>query len=199
MKFESAAQDILGIHPLVAALSNLGKDERHLAERMRRVIDGEIKQRYELVSPRWARATATTRRDRGSPDSGPTAGALSCSSSLTSISELFANHEKWINLMIHIGQEGRGANVFFMLGGQRLDLSSLQKAKSNIAFRITLRAESGDDSREVIGSDAALPPAVERERFAGREVGRATWNRSLLYLSLRSWCPRPRKWRPPST
>lgn len=42
--------------------------------------------------------------------------------------ELFANHEKWINLIIHIGQEGRGANVFFMLGGQRLDLSSLQRS-----------------------------------------------------------------------
>ncbi|CKM18407.1 ESX conserved componant EccC2 [Mycobacterium tuberculosis] len=36
--------------------------------------------------------------------------------------ELFANHKKWIDLIIHIGQEGRGANVFFMLGGQRLDL-----------------------------------------------------------------------------
>lgn len=34
MKFESAAQDILGIPHVVAALSNLGKDERHLAERI---------------------------------------------------------------------------------------------------------------------------------------------------------------------
>lgn len=55
MKFESAAQDILGIPHVVAALSNLGKDERHLAERMRRVIDGEIKQRYELFKSVGAR------------------------------------------------------------------------------------------------------------------------------------------------
>ena len=55
MKFESAAQDILGIPHVVAALSNLGKDERHLAERMRRVIDGEIKQRYELFTSVGAR------------------------------------------------------------------------------------------------------------------------------------------------
>ncbi|MBX7134737.1 MAG: hypothetical protein K1X67_18880, partial [Fimbriimonadaceae bacterium] len=42
------------------------------------------------------------------------------------------NHPEWIDLVIHIGQEGRGCNVFFTLGGQRLDLSSLSKAKSNI-------------------------------------------------------------------
>lgn len=85
--------------------------------------------------------------------------------------ELFANHKKWIDLIIHIGQEGRGANVFFMLGGQRLDLSSLQKVKSNIAFRIALRAESGDDSREVIGSDAAYHLPSKENGFALLKVG----------------------------
>ncbi len=70
--------------------------------------------------------------------------------------ELFHHHPEWIDLVIHIGQEGRGCNVFFTLGGQRLDLSSLSKAKSNIAFRVALRAETAEDSRDVIGSDAAL-------------------------------------------
>ncbi|KEB66244.1 ESX-2 secretion system protein EccC2 [Mycobacterium tuberculosis M1759] len=87
------------------------------------------------------------------------------------LTELFANHKKWIDLIIHIGQEGRGANVFFMLGGQRLDLSSLQKVKSNIAFRIALRAESGDDSREVIGSDAAYHLPSKENGFALLKVG----------------------------
>ena len=36
MKFESAAQDLEGLPHVVGSLSNLGKDDRHLAERMRK-------------------------------------------------------------------------------------------------------------------------------------------------------------------
>ena len=71
------------------------------------------------------------------------------------LSKASKHHPEWIDLVIHIGQEGRGCNVFFTLGGQRLDLSSLSKVKSNIAFRVALRAETAEDSRDVIGSDAA--------------------------------------------
>ncbi|RFZ42051.1 ESX-1 secretion system protein EccCa1 [Mycobacterium marinum] len=169
MKFESAAQDIVGIPHVVAALSNLGKDERHLAERMRRVIDGEIKQRYELFKSVGARDANDYEEIRLAGRDLPPVPVLLVV--VDEYLELFANHEKWINLIIHIGQEGRGANVFFMLGGQRLDLSSLQKVKSNIAFRIALRAESGDDSREVIGSDAAYHLPSKENGFALLKVG----------------------------
>lgn len=169
MKFESAAQDILGIPHVVAALSNLGKDERHLAERMRRVIDGEIKQRYELFTSVGARDANDYEEIRLAGRDLPPVPVLLVI--VDEYLELFANHEKWINLIIHIGQEGRGANVFFMLGGQRLDLSSLQKVKSNIAFRIALRAESGDDSREVIGSDAAYHLPSKENGFGLLKVG----------------------------
>lgn len=169
MKFESAAQDILGIPHVVAALSNLGKDERHLAERMRRVIDGEIKQRYELFKSVGARDANDYEEIRLAGRDLPPVPVLLVI--VDEYLELFANHKKWIDLIIHIGQEGRGANVFFMLGGQRLDLSSLQKVKSNIAFRIALRAESGDDSREVIGSDAAYHLPSKENGFALLKVG----------------------------
>lgn len=169
MKFESAAQDILGIPHVVAALSNLGKDERHLAERMRRVIDGEIKQRYELFKSVGARDANDYEEIRLAGRDLPPVPVLLVI--VDEYLELFANHKKWIGLIIHIGQEGRGANVFFMLGGQRLDLSSLQKVKSNIAFRIALRAESGDDSREVIGSDAAYHLPSKENGFALLKVG----------------------------
>ncbi|MEI7715909.1 MAG: type VII secretion protein EccCb, partial [Mycobacterium sp.] len=169
MKFESAAQDILGIPHVVAALSNLGTDERHLAERMRRVIDGEIKQRYELFNSVGARDANDYEEIRLAGRDLPPVPVLLVI--VDEYLELFANHDKWINLIIHIGQEGRGANVFFMLGGQRLDLSSLQKVKSNIAFRIALRAESGDDSREVIGSDAAYHLPSKENGFALLKVG----------------------------
>ena len=85
--------------------------------------------------------------------------------------ELFHHHQEWIELVIHIGQEGRGCNVFFTLGGQRLDLSSLSKAKSNIAFRVALRAETAEDSRDVIGSDAALHLPSKENGYALLKVG----------------------------
>jgi type VII secretion protein EccCb len=85
--------------------------------------------------------------------------------------ELFHHHPEWIDLVIHIGQEGRGCNVFFTLGGQRLDLSSLSKAKSNIAFRVALRAETAEDSRDVIGSDAALHLPSKENGYGLLKVG----------------------------
>lgn len=169
MKFESAAQDILGIPHVAAALSNLGKDERHLAERMRRAIDGEIARRYRLFNSVGARDANDYEEIRlAGRDLEPVPILLVV---IDEYLELFANHGRWIDLIIHIGQEGRGANVFFMLGGQRLDLSSLQKVKSNIAFRVALRAESGDDSREVIGSDAAYHLPSKENGFALLKVG----------------------------
>ncbi len=107
MKFESAAQDILGIPHVVAALSNLGKDERHLAERMRRVIDGEIKQRYEFFTSVGARDANDYEEIRLAGRDIPPVPVLLVI--VDEYLELFANHDKWINLIIHIGQEGRGA------------------------------------------------------------------------------------------
>ena len=89
--------------------------------------------------------------------------------------ELFIHHSEWIDLVIHIGQEGRGCNVFFTLGGQRLDLSSLSKAKSNIAFRVALRAETAEDSRDVIGSDRHCTFRLKRTGTPCSRWGRATW------------------------
>lgn len=169
MKFESAAQDILGIPHVSAALSNLGKDERNLSERMRKAIDGEIARRYRLFNTVGARDANDYEEIRlAGRDLEPVPILLVV---IDEYLELFQLHPNWIQLIIHIGQEGRGANVFFMLGGQRLDLSSLQKAKSNIAFRIALRAESGDDSREVIGSDAAYNLPSKENGYGLLKVG----------------------------
>jgi len=154
MKFESAAQDLEGLPHVAGSLSNLGQDDRHLAERMRKAIDGEIARRYRLFKDAGARDANEYEEMRlAGRDLEPVPILLVI---IDEYLELFHHHPEWIDLVIHIGQEGRGCNVFFTLGGQRLDLSSLSKAKSNIAFRVALRAETAEDSRDVIGSDAAL-------------------------------------------
>ena len=154
MKFESAAQDLAGVPHVVGSLSNLGQDERHLAERMRKAIDGVMAARYGLFKDAGARDANVYEEMRlAGRELEPVPILLVI---IDEYLELFHHHPEWIDLVIHIGQEGRGCNVFFTLGGQRLDLSSLSKVKSNIAFRVALRAETAEDSRDVIGNDAAL-------------------------------------------
>ncbi len=169
MKFESAAQDLEGLPHVAGSLSNLGKDERHLAERMRRAINGEIARRYRLFKEAGARDANEYEEMRlAGRDLEPVPILLVI---IDEYLELFHHHQEWIQLVIHIGQEGRGCNVFFTLGGQRLDLSSLSKVKSNIAFRVALRAETAEDSRDVIGSDAALHLPSKENGYALLKVG----------------------------
>ena len=169
MKFESAAQDLEGLPHVAGSLSNLGKDDRHLAERMRKAVDGEIARRYRLFKDAGARDANEYEEMRlAGRDLEPVPILLVI---IDEYLELFHHHPEWIDLVIHIGQEGRGCNVFFTLGGQRLDLSSLSKAKSNIAFRVALRAETAEDSRDVIGSDAALHLPSKENGYALLKVG----------------------------
>ncbi|HZU46864.1 MAG TPA: type VII secretion protein EccCa [Mycobacterium sp.] len=169
MKFESAAQDLEGLPHVAGSLSNLGKDDRHLAERMRKAINGEIARRYRLFKEAGARDANEYEEMRlAGRDLEPVPVLLVI---IDEYLELFHHHPEWIQLVIHIGQEGRGCNVFFTLGGQRLDLSSLSKVKSNIAFRVALRAETAEDSRDVIGSDAALHLPARENGYALLKVG----------------------------
>ncbi|MDT5222770.1 MAG: hypothetical protein QOG19_177 [Mycobacterium sp.] len=169
MKFESAAQDLQGFPHVAGSLSNLGKDDRHLAERMRKAINGEIARRYRLFKDAGARDANEYEEMRlAGRDLEPVPILLVI---IDEYLELFIHHPEWIDLVIHIGQEGRGCNVFFTLGGQRLDLSSLSKVKSNIAFRVALRAETAEDSRDVIGSDAALHLPSQENGYGLLKVG----------------------------
>jgi type VII secretion protein EccCa/type VII secretion protein EccCb len=169
MKFESAAQDLEGLPHVAGSLSNLGKDDRHLADRMRKAVDGEIARRYRLFKDAGARDANEYEEMRlAGRDLEPVPILLVI---IDEYLELFHHHPEWIDLVIHIGQEGRGCNVFFTLGGQRLDLSSLSKAKSNIAFRVALRAETAEDSRDVISSDAALHLPSKEAGYALLKVG----------------------------
>ena len=169
MMFESAAQDLEGLPHVAGSLSNLGKDDRHLAERMRKAIDGEMARRYALFKAAGARDANEYEEMRlAGRDLEPVPILLVI---IDEYLELFHHHPDWIDLVIHIGQEGRGCNVFFTLGGQRLDLSSLSKAKSNIAFRVALRAETAEDSRDVIGSDAALHLPSKENGYALLKAG----------------------------
>ena len=190
MKFESAAQDLQGLPHVAGSLSNLANDERHLADRMRKAIDGEMTRRYRLFKQAGARDANEYEEMRlAGRDLEPVPILLVI---IDEYLELFSHHPEWIDLVIHVGQEGRGCNVFFTLGGQRLDLSALSKVKSNIAFRVALRAETAEDSRDVIGSDAALHLPSKENGYALLKAGpRDLEQFRCFYLSAPFVVPKP--------
>ena len=150
MKFESAAQDLEGCRTCRVVVEPRW-DDRHLAERMRKAVDGEIARRYRLFKDAGARDANEYEEMRlASRDLEPVPIPLVI---IDEYLELFHHHPEWIDLVIHIGQEGRGA-IFFTLGGQRLDLSSLSKSEEQ--HRLSGRPARGDrrGPRDVIGSDA---------------------------------------------
>ena len=192
MKFESAAQDLQGLPHVAGSLSNLANDDRHLADRMRKAIDGEMTRRYRLFKQAGARDANEYEEMRlAGRDLEPVPILLVI---IDEYLELFSHHPEWIDLVIHVGQEGRGCNVFFTLGGQRLDLSALSKVKSNIAFRVALRAETAEDSRDVIGSDAALHLPSKENGYALLKAGpRDLEQFRCFYLSAPFVVPKPEK------
>jgi type VII secretion protein EccCa/type VII secretion protein EccCb len=154
MKYESAAQDIIGLPHVLAALSNLNKDDRHLARRMLLTLEGEIARRFRLFTAVKARDANAYEEIRlaGRDDLEPVPMLWVI---IDEYLELFAKHPEWIALVEHIAQQGRGANVFVVLGGQRLDLSALSKSSHNFAYRVALRMASAHASRDVLDSNAA--------------------------------------------
>ena len=68
----------------------------------------------------------------------------------------------------------------------------MSKAKSNIAFRVALRAETAEDSRDVIGSDAALHLPSADNGYALLKVGpRELEQFRCFYVSAPFVLPKP--------
>lgn len=152
-KLESAAQDILPLPHVAAALSNLGEDERHMARRMLLAIKGEIARRYTLFKSVGARDAAMWEDMRLAGRDLEPMPVVWCM--IDEYNELFASEPDWIELGNHICQTGRGARVYLLLGGQRLDLSALSKSQHNITYRVALRTATDEASRDIIGTNAA--------------------------------------------
>jgi type VII secretion protein EccCb len=197
MKYESAAQDLEGVPHVPAALSNLGDDKRHLGERMRLTLAGELKRRYSLIHSVKARDAGVyeeIRRNRiaAGDNSLPPMPVLWII--VDEYLTLFRVLPRWVELITVLGEQGRGANMFFVLGGQRLDMSPLQKVADNIGYRIALRAESVSSSREWINSNAAAHLPQGENGHALLKVG----ERDLVafrcfYLSADFVVPKPER------
>lgn len=174
MKKDSAGQDLRGLPHVPAALSDLGADERHLGERMRRALLGEMARRYELCASVGARDVKVyeeiraAREAAGTNDLPPIPALFIIADEYLS---LFRKYPKYEDLFMEIGEKGRGAEMYFLLAGQRLELSSLRKFEDNIGYRWVLRAESAGSSRDWCGSNAAFHIPAEEGGHGLLKVG----------------------------
>lgn len=174
MKKDSAGQDLRGLPHVSAALSDLGSDERNLGERMRQALLGEMARRYELCASVNARDVKVyeeirlAREANGTNDLPPIPALFIIVDEYLS---LFRKYPKFEDLIMEIGEKGRGAEMYFLLAGQRLDLGSLRKFEDNIAYRWVLRAESASSSRDWCGSNAAFHIPAEEGGHGLLKVG----------------------------
>lgn len=155
VKAPSVAAHIAGLPHVVGTVDGLAVDGDDKQAQMRLAISQELERRCQLFGSVGARdATEYEEMRLAGRDLEPVPILLVAIDDYT---YLFETYPAWIDLVATIGQQGRCANIYFMLGGQRLDLRAapLQKIKSNIAFRIALRTVTTEDSRQTIGSDAA--------------------------------------------
>ena len=175
MKLDSAAQSLHGIPHVAASLSNLSDDLRHKAERMRRTILGEMNRRYRAFKAVGARDLNEYEERRLAREASGRFDLEPIPVLWVIVDEyltLFRDYPKWIDAIMVLGEKGRGANVFFILCGQRLDLSALSKIKDNLGYRIILRAESPSSAREWSqGSDAPFHLPSEEGGHALLKVG----------------------------
>lgn len=174
MKKESAAQDLRGVPHCAAVLSDLGADNRGLAERMRRMLLGELARRQELCTAAGARDVGVYEEMRLAREANGTQDMVPIPTLWIVIDEyltLFRKHKLWEDLIMEIGEKGRSARMHFILCGQRLELTSLRKFEDNIGYRMVLRAESESSSREWCGSNAAYRIPAEEGGHALLKVG----------------------------
>lgn len=135
---------------------------------MRRVIDGEIKQRYELF-------TSVGARDANDYEEIRLAGRdlpryRCCSSSSTSTWSCSPTTRSGSTSSSTSVRKAAAPTCFSCWAASAWTCPRC-KGQVNIAFRIALRAESGDDSREVIGSDAAYHLPSKENGFGLLKVG----------------------------
>lgn len=147
------ALSFAGLPHVVASTSGLASENASFGEPMCQAIEDELVRRWMMFGQAGVRDAIEYEEIRvAGADLEPCPILLVVIDDYVSLCEI---QPRWLQLIMQIAQVGRGANVFVMLGGPRLDLSDLSKVSRSIGFGVALRAESEADGRDVIHSDGA--------------------------------------------
>ena len=142
----------LGELPHTAAVIGGLTDQLDIVDRLTAAIGGELERRRELVrtsgplrSPRPAHAADTE------PPAEPDLLMV-----IDDCTRVLAEHPPLLELMTEIGTDGGALGVHLLLAGEDLKPSVLGTLDDLLSYRIALRTDSVEQSREVIGTGGAF-------------------------------------------
>lgn len=134
----------------------------HLAARALRCLEAELRHREERFRTCGATDLAELRRKDRTGEPLPRLVVV-----VDEFATLAAAVPEFVDALVDVAQRGRSLGVHLVLATQRPGGAITPAMRANIGLRLALRVQSADDSRDVIGSDAAarLP-----RRVPGRAV-----------------------------
>lgn len=152
--YEPEAADLEGLPHTSIAVSDLNQDHR-ISRRVIAALSGELKSRYSLFKSVGARDHVhyeQMRRETPDSDLNPVPIMLLI---VNNFSTLIAEDSAWGGLLAELAQMGRGAGFRLMLVGKRA-LVGPSTVATNLGYRIALRVDTPEVSRDLIGTDAAI-------------------------------------------
>lgn len=147
--------------PHVTAVITNMEDEAHLVARMEEAITGELNRRDEIfreANRRYPKADIKNIHDYQRlrsrvTDLDPLPYLLVI---VDEFAELLEAHPEYGDIFKQIGRKGRSMGVHLLFAAQSLEVSGRTAGlEANVSYKIGLKTMSTQDSRQLLGSDAA--------------------------------------------
>ncbi|MEO6958346.1 MAG: FtsK/SpoIIIE domain-containing protein [Antricoccus sp.] len=151
--------DLSRISHVAGTITNL-HDDTSLVDRMREVLEGELRRRQQILHD--AGGFASLRElNATSADGQPIEPVLLVI--VDEFAELLSQDPELATLFVKIGRLGRSLGVHLLLATQRLDEGKIRGLEAHLSYRIALRVFSAAESRAAIG----VPDAADLPRAPG--------------------------------
>jgi S-DNA-T family DNA segregation ATPase FtsK/SpoIIIE len=139
----AAFADLSGLPHVAGLVTNLA-EEPGLVDRMALALGAELDRRQRVLRSRGSASL------REAPDALPSLVLV-----IDEAGELLAAAPDVTDVLARIGRVGRSLGVHLLLSTQSWDAGRLHALDAHLRYRICLRTVGSDDSRAVIGTDAA--------------------------------------------
>jgi len=122
----------------------------HLAARALRCLEAELRHREERFRTCGAHDVSSFRRSDHEGEPMPRLVVV-----VDEFAALAASLPAFVDSLVDIAQRGRSLGIHLVLATQRPGGAVTPAIRANIGLRLALRVQSADDSRDLIGSNAA--------------------------------------------
>ncbi len=170
-------------------ITNLERDPS-LIDRMQEALHGELERRQRLLHDAGMDRADLYRSHRSANPALELEPMPALLVVVDEFGELLANRPEFSELFLTIGRTGRSLGVHLLLSSQRLEEGSIRKLEGHLRYRLCLRTFTADESRTVIGSNAAaeLPP-IPGVGFLGVDGALTPFKAGLVNRPVRGAAP----------